>query len=257
MKTPLKAAVLGIPLILTGCSLMPASDNGFSSGGCALIGAAIGAGAGGAAAGAGGAIMGALSGSVLSQYVCGDEPILDSDQDGVPDDVDQCPDTQPGVVVDNTGCPIDSDGDGFIDSEDSCPNQAGVAPDGCPATAEPTPEPEPVPVSIVENIHFEFDRARLTEIGKTTLDGRILPILRERPDVRVTIVGHTDSIGSESYNQRLSERRAASVRDYLVSHGIDASRLSVEGRGEAEPISENSTRAGRAANRRVEFQIIQ
>jgi OOP family OmpA-OmpF porin len=80
-------------------------------------------------------------------------------------------------------------------------------------------------------------------------------ILQDNPDVRVTIEGHTDAVGSDAYNQQLSERRAAAVKRYLVTKGIAADRLETVGRGESEPVSSNETDEGRAMNRRAELKV--
>ncbi len=107
----------------------------------------------------------------------------------------------------------------------------------------------------IEAVHFDFDSAAIKPISKAVLDARALPILMDNPDISVRIEGHTDSVGPEEYNQQLSHRRAESVRDYLESQGIDATRMSTAGYGETSPLDSNDTRAGRANNRRVEFVI--
>ncbi len=104
----------------------------------------------------------------------------------------------------------------------------------------------------LRGIEFEFDRATLTADSKPVLDVAAEELAR-CPEVRVTVSGHTDSTGSESYNMELSHRRAMSTRDYLVKSGIDAGRLETEGRGESQPIATNETKAGRSQNRRVEL----
>ncbi len=104
----------------------------------------------------------------------------------------------------------------------------------------------------LRGIEFEFDRDTLTADSKPVLDVAAEQLAR-CPEVRVTISGHTDSMGSDSYNMNLSHRRAMSTRDYLVKSGIDAGRLETEGRGESQPIATNETKSGRAQNRRVEL----
>ncbi len=222
----------------------------FSNVPCALIGAAVGAAAGGAAAGGGGAGIGLLGGAVMSQLFCGTSEPVDTDGDMVPDDLDHCPLTPAGAPVDEHGCPLDSDGDGVPDYRDECPTVPGATDNGCP----PPPAPEPMmEAPFIESVHFDFDSARIKPISKAVLDARAIPVLRKNPDAKLRIEGHTDSIGTERYNDGLSLRRATAVRDYLVSQRIDARRLSVIGRGELQPIDTNKTRAGRANNRRVEF----
>jgi len=125
------------------------------------------------------------------------------------------------------------------------------------AAAEEPEEPAATRRRIVlRGITFGFDSA---EIGES--DGQILDVaveqLREAPEVRVSVVGHTDSIGAEAYNQGLSQRRARAVVSYLTSRGIAAERLTAEGKGEAEPLASNDTSDGRAQNRRVALDILE
>lgn len=117
-----------------------------------------------------------------------------------------------------------------------------------PAAAAPAP---PKKIAELKSAHFDFDRATLKPDGRAELDNAVRA-LKEDPALKATITGHTDSVGSEDYNQKLSERRANAARDYLVSQGIDASRITAEGLGETKPIASNDTAEGRAQNRRVE-----
>ena len=119
------------------------------------------------------------------------------------------------------------------------------------------PEPEPTRRRIVlRGINFGFDSAQISET-----DGLILDVAAEQistqPGIRVRVVGHTDSAGAEAYNQRLSERRASAVADYLAGKGIPRSQLTFEGRGESSPVASNDTADGRSQNRRVELEIIE
>ena len=174
---------------------------------------------------------------------------LYSDADAVPDYLDACPGTAPGISVDAQGCPLDDDGDGIADGADACPRTpagARVDPRGCSLPGEP--------IAIVTNINFDFDRSNVREDVRRRL-GRVILLLKEMPEIDVEIVGYTDDIGTEQYNLTLSLRRAESVRDYVVAHGVDERRLSVAGRGMSEPIVSNSTPQGRAVNRRVEFVV--
>jgi outer membrane protein OmpA-like peptidoglycan-associated protein/Tol biopolymer transport system component len=109
---------------------------------------------------------------------------------------------------------------------------------------------------ILRNIFFDFDKATLRPESKVELD-RVYTILTQNPRMKVRIAGHTDNIGSEEYNQRLSEARAKAVYDYLISRGISADRLSYIGYGESRPIDTNETSEGRQNNRRVELEIIE
>ncbi len=174
---------------------------------------------------------------------------LYSDADAVPDYQDQCPGTAPGIPVDPNGCPVDSDGDGVATDRDACPSTPiGTRVDvrGCPLAGER--------IAIVTNINFDFDRAVVREDVRKRLS-RVIQLLKEMPEVDVQIVGYTDDIGSAEYNRVLSLRRAESVRDYIATRGIDATRLSVSGRGKTDPLVPNSTPEGRAVNRRVEFVV--
>lgn len=114
---------------------------------------------------------------------------------------------------------------------------------------------EGIKITLPENmVNFGFDSSDLTATSKSNLD-KLAQVLTNNPDTNINVYGHTDSKGSDDYNQKLSERRAASVKNYLVSKGIAASRLFPMGIGEAEPKANNETDAGRAENRRVEFAI--
>lgn len=168
---------------------------------------------------------------------------LDADGDGVPDYLDQCPDTPAGAPVDEYGCPLDSDGDGVPDYLDECPGTlAGVQVDekGCPLT-------------MTLHIRFDFDDAKIKPAFKPELDRAAAFIQKYENVPQIVIEGHTDSRGAAAYNEQLSERRAASVRQYLIdNYPIDGKRLVARGRGESMPVADNATEAGRAENRRVE-----
>lgn len=215
---------------------------------------------------------GTFPGAVADQNGCE----LDFDGDGVVDRLDECPDTVPGAKVDARGCELDSDGDGVVDSKDQCPGTPAGAPvneNGCEFDTDNDGVvdsqdkcPDTVAGTAVDNtgcdlavhynlkgVNFEYDSAKLTASSVAALnDG--LEILNRNKDLKVEIAGHTDSRGTEEYNQGLSQRRAKAVRDYLVSHGVDASRLTVKGYGESQPVADNATDQGRAENRRVELR---
>ena len=183
-----------------------------------------------------------LQGATVDSRGC--EP--DSDNDGVADRLDRCPDTSAGAAVDTHGCELDGDGDGVADRLDNCPNTVKDTPvdkSGCALAM--TVE--------LEGVNFELDSAKLTADSTETLDD-VLQILKRHSDLKVEIAGHTDNQGGASYNQSLSERRAQAVSDYLVSNGANADNISAHGFGEAEPIADNSSEEGRAANRRVELR---
>ncbi len=199
---------------------------------------------------------------------------LDSDGDGVPDYTDKCPRTPEGVKVDSTGCALDSDGDGVADFRDKCPGTpAGTRVDteGCPLDSDGDGVPDykdecpatPAGQTVndkgchiifrLEGVTFEFNSARLTREAEVELDMAV-EMLKQN-DIRVRVEGHTDSVGSDAYNQKLATRRAKAVVDYLVANGISAGRLNPIGYGESAPIASNDTEAGRARNRRVDFVI--
>jgi OOP family OmpA-OmpF porin len=179
----------------------------------------------------------------------------DTDGDGVLDGIDKCPDTPKGATVDATGCPKDTDGDGVLDGIDKCPDTPkGEKVDavGCPLPKSAplfTPEKKTL---VLEGVNFEYDSATLTPGSLAVLD-TVAASLKDWPEVRVEIGGHTDSRGSDAYNEKLSEKRAASVLEYLASKGIDAARMAAKGYGESKPIADNATDEGRAKNRRVEL----
>jgi OOP family OmpA-OmpF porin len=178
-------------------------------------------------------------------------PIPDTDHDGINDEEDKCP-TVPGVAR-YQGCPIpDTDGDGINDEEDRCPNLKGVPENfGCPV----------IPPEIVKrvdiaakNILFITGSAKLQTKSYKGLND-VVKIMQENPEMKLAIDGHTDNVGSDEYNQKLSDNRSASVMNYIVSKGVDASRITSAGHGETMPIADNKTAAGRQQNRRVEMKL--
>jgi len=172
---------------------------------------------------------------------------MDSDMDGVIDAEDKCPDTATGLKVDATGCPLDSDHDGVSDDKDACPGTpAGTKVDshGC--------KPKKMTVeSIRLNIQFPTNSAVVPEKYQPEIK-KVADFLTKFPDTSVTIEGHSDSQGAAKYNQALSQRRADSVKQQLITrYGIAADRVNAIGYGESKPIATNDTAAGRAQNRRV------
>ncbi|MGD8380601.1 MAG: OmpA family protein [Syntrophobacterales bacterium] len=166
----------------------------------------------------------------------------DTDGDGVPDYLDRCPGTPPGVAVDNSGCPFDSDGDGVADHMDQCPNTpmgATVNEVGC--------------WSLEATTLYDSNSSYMKAEAYPLLD-EVASILMQNPEMKVEVQGHTDNKGSAQYNQWLSEKRAQRVTDYLVSKGIDPSRLEAKGYGLTQPVASNDTAEGRAQNRRVELK---
>jgi outer membrane protein OmpA-like peptidoglycan-associated protein len=215
--------------VLTGCAGLQKTDWPLCAAGGVLSGAAIGAfQSASVAAGLGGAV-GVMAGAYC--WVHGDG---DDDGDGVLNSVDKCPNTPKGTPVDATGCPI-------------------VTPAPEPVPPAPLPKEE---VITIRDVHFEFNKATLTPGDKQQLDMVATRLKTEATNVQLHVSGHTDSVGSDAYNQKLSEKRAHSVTDYLVSAGIARSAfVSVEGDGEARPVADNKTAEGRALNRRVEIKI--
>ena len=192
------------------------------------------------------------AGTVVNSYGCKIDG--DSDNDGVKDSMDQCPNTPRGVAVDKNGCKVvvkvdnDLDKDGVPNSQDQCPaTPAGARVDfkGC----------EIKQVISLPNVNFELNSAKLTASSVATLDGAAAT-LNKFTDINAEVAGHTDATGSDSYNMSLSDKRAKSVKDYLISKGVSAARLSSKGYGETQPIADNSNKQGRAMNRRVVLNVI-
>lgn len=204
-------------------------------------------------------------GQPLTGAPCKVDKPVDTDGDGVVDSKDKCPGTPPGRKVNADGCELDSDGDGIVDGADACPTVYAKTADGCPLPvakpAEVKPAdysanqtaPEAIPRRLVlEGVNFDYDKSTLRSEDRDIIDQNAAD-LKEWGDVDVEVSGHTDSVGSDQYNQSLSLRRAESVRDYLISKGISAERLTVKGYGESQPIADNATDEGRFKNRRVEL----
>ncbi|MCQ2096553.1 MAG: OmpA family protein [Fibrobacter sp.] len=174
---------------------------------------------------------------------------MDEDKDGVPDNRDQCPLTPKGAPVDTTGCPLDSDKDGVPDYQDKCPNTLrGVKVDkkGCPVNKRENLD------LLKKGINFKTGSTALTKASFKTLDD-IYALLLKFQEVNLEIQGHTDNVGKDDANQKLSQGRAQSAVDYLIKKGVAAERLRAAGYGASKPIADNKTKKGRAQNRRVEL----
>ena len=219
-------------------------------------------------------------------------PELDNDNDGVNDSADRCPMQQEDRdgFADGDGCPDpDNDNDGLPDNQDRCPNEAGATLDGgcpshdrdkdgladgvdqCPDAAEtvnqyldmdgcPDQKPSRVEVTgqaivIHQRINFATGKATILADSFPVLDD-VAQAMKDYPKIKVEIGGHTDNVGDDAKNQTLSKERADSVFEYLLAHGIPATRMITIGYGETRPIDTNRTEEGRLNNRRVEFLIV-
>jgi len=210
----------------------------------------------------------------------------DRDGDGIPDDVDQCPDEPEDKdgFEDGDGCPDpDNDKDGIPDKEDACPNEPGPKEfDGCPdrdldevpdnvdkcpdvpGPAENEGCPFEGPAVVLEtdrvrlrgSILFETGSAKIQKQSYKLLD-EVYDVLSKHPEIApIRVEGHTDNVGSRPYNLDLSDRRSKSVADYLVKKGIDRKNLQYKGFGFDRPIAPNNSALNRAKNRRVEFKLV-
>lgn len=165
------------------------------------------------------------------------EAAADSDGDGVPDDRDRCPGTAAGTAVDDVGCAL-------------------------PPPCKPPESGAPIQLSgcavgdsvVLRGVNFDFNKASLTVNAKTILDS-VVEALIAAPSIEFSIEGHTDAVGSDAYNQTLSEARAQSAMEYLEAHGVAPERMRAQGFGESRPVADNDTDEGRELNRRVELKI--
>ncbi|MCB0699217.1 MAG: OmpA family protein [Chitinophagales bacterium] len=173
----------------------------------------------------------------------------DTDGDGIADNKDKCPD-KPGPAA-NEGCP-DTDNDGIPDHMDKCPEVAGTKTNyGCP---EVSVEVKKRLAFAATAIQFDLGKASIKSSSNKILD-EIVGILNEYSDYNMTIDGYTDNTGKADRNLELSKERANAVKEYFIGKGIAASRLRADGHGSENPVATNSTRAGRAKNRRVEMDL--
>jgi OmpA-OmpF porin, OOP family len=178
-------------------------------------------------------------------------PIPDTDKDGINDEEDKCP-TVPGLAR-YQGCPlVDTDNDGVPDEEDKCPTVPGPKENnGCPVI-------KPDVIKRVDyaanNIYFATGKYVLLAKSFKGLN-EVAQILKDNPQLKMSIDGYTDNVGGDAFNQKLSENRAGAVKKYLVKQGVDESRLTVTGHGKNDPVAENKTAAGRQKNRRVEMKL--
>lgn len=173
----------------------------------------------------------------------------DRDGDGIRDGDDDCPDQKGTVAM--RGCP-DQDGDGVADKDDRCPDKAGPASNkGCPEIKQ---EDKAKLERAIKLVQFQTGSATLLKSSYPVLD-EVVSVMNQYPEYSLNINGHTDATGDDKMNMSLSERRAKTCYDYLVSKGIAAGRMAHAGYGETKPVADNKTAAGRAQNRRVEFEL--
>lgn len=179
-------------------------------------------------------------GSAVDEKGC----LLDSDHDGVFDIYDECPNTPEGNAVDAKGCLLDTDKDGVLDIDDKCPQTPfGKVVDakGCHTLQDLA-------------LNFETRSANIKDESYQRVEN-FAKFLKENSEYKVEIIGHTDSVGKDQANLKLSNERAKSVRDALISEGVDAKRITATGKGETKPIATNDTAEGRAKNRRIEARL--
>ncbi len=230
-RTVLPVLLLGS--LLTGCAThsdgtAPLNQRTWPI--CSVIGGLVGGGLGAiesSAWAAGGAALGILTGGLICYAQDGDE-----DDDGVFDRRDRCPDTPADTPVEHHGCPLPQ----------------------YPASVKPVEPPVSEVITLNGNVLFAYNQSELMPEARSELDS-LMAKLQNTDVVSVRVVGHTDSQGSDAYNQKLSERRASSVAAYLLSQGLAPNKLTSEGRGESQPVADNDTEEGRAQNRRVELHI--
>lgn len=171
---------------------------------------------------------------------------LDADKDGVPDEDDKCPNTSAGTKVNDKGCELDSDDDGIADSKDKCPDTSKdfvVDGYGCPQTA-------------TLKVNFAPNKYNVSDELINDLQNFAL-FLKENPGYQVIIYGYTDSSGNKVANKELSQNRANAVKEALSRYGINTTKMTAIGKGEADPIADNTTKEGRAQNRRIEVELLQ
>ena len=194
----------------------------------------------------------------MTNYGC---PVLDKDGDGIPDDKDKCPNEPEDKdgFQDEDGCPdLDNDGDGVPDTQDECPMQPGPADNkGCPKKYSMVVVTKDK-IEIKKQIKFATGSAKIVGAESEAILREVAQALKDNAQIKkVRIEGHTDSVGDDAMNLKLSQARADSVRAALLRLGIDPGRMESVGFGETKPIASNSTANGRQENRRTEFNIVE
>ncbi len=183
-------------------------------------------------------------------------PDLDNDHDGIADKIDQCPNDPEDKdnFEDDDGCPDpDNDKDGIVDADDKCPLEPGVPPDGCPKKYNLVVVTEKK-IELKQTVFFDTNKATIKPVSFPLLT-EVAQAMKDNPTIKVDVEGHTDSQGNDAFNLKLSQRRAESVKKFLVGKGVAQDRMNPKGYGENVPIADNRTADGRAQNRRVEFVI--
>ena len=192
-------------------------------------------------------------------------PDNDVDGDGIPNDLDKCPEDPEDIdrFQDSDGCPdVDNDQDGIPDAADNCPNKPETMndfldDDGCPDDPNDKVHISRDRIIITEQVHFETGKSTIKRKSYPILDAVVEVMNANAQILKIRVEGHTDDRGSDDMNLKLSDDRAAAVMKYLVDKGVSERRLDAVGYGETKPIKDNETAEGRAANRRVEFTIME
>ena len=235
---------------------------------CVLAGATVGATAAAGISAGTAAPVGILAGGIAGGFTCADQ-----DQDTIVDQYDECPDTPPGAQVNLKGCAQDTDEDGVVDYVDACPHSAvsfEVDSQGCPIPLNKSAlaEQYKVPSQCVRYMTVsknQLTRAKpiLFSSNSSALNAEGMVILMCVADVAkatsakvLEIAGYTDTTGPAKYNQQLSMRRVANVRNFLLSEGLGDSQLKAFGRGQRHPAGTQENSVTRAHNRRVEIKAI-
>jgi outer membrane protein OmpA-like peptidoglycan-associated protein len=183
-------------------------------------------------------------------------PDLDNDKDGIADKIDACPNDPEDKdgFEDDDGCPDpDNDKDGIPDKDDKCPMEPGQPPDGCPKKYNLVVVTQNK-IELKQTVFFDTNKATIKSVSFLLLTD-VAAAMKDNPTIKVDVEGHTDSQGNDNFNLKLSQRRAESVKKFLVGKGVAADRMKPRGYGENVPLADNRTADGRAQNRRVEFVI--
>ncbi|WP_424485517.1 OmpA family protein [Pseudomonas sp.] len=232
------APILLVSSVLSGCvTTSSTGDAPLNQGNwplCTALGGLAGGGLGAIESSswaAGGAVAGAIVGTLICYAQDGDE-----DDDGVFDRRDRCPGTPANMPVHHNGCPL-------------------KVYESAPAAEEPAAVEVVDSVRVELDVKFDFNKSDVKEGSQADIKS-LADFMKQYPQTTTTVEGHTDAVGSDAYNQGLSERRANAVRDVLVNqHGIDSGRVSSVGHGESQPVADNESEEGRAINRRVEAEV--